>query len=223
MFGRLVHGLPRQGRAAREGAPAARRRPNPRQTSQTRSASRSHRCPSGSATSDLRARPAPAVAEPPPAPAAPREARRDRRLRSLAGSNASACSPTRHSSPRALPCYAGEGAKRDGQCRSRTRTRRWSASSVRGCVASSTSMRRACAFASTCTRASISTPPRVLVRGHRRPALAVPGAVPGQGRSDDALEQARARLRLRRLLLLAHASRVMGLVRALLSSSAIPG
>ena len=107
--------------------------------------------------------------------------------------------------------YAGEGAKRDGKVLLREHRSgdgrvllRLAASVLRR------STSRACVSACTCTRASTSTRPSASGRSHRRPASAVPSAVPGEGRSDDPADQARARLRLRRLLLLAHASRDHG-------------
>ena len=185
--------------------------PNARSTSRPSSASRSRRCPSGSATSrSNRAAAAPSV-EPPPAPPTPRQARRDRRVRPPRASSASACSPTTRSSPPAPRCTPARARRRDGKV-----------------TFANTNPAMIAFFCAWLRRFFAIDESRLRVRVYLHEGLDLDAAeqfwsevtgvprsqfnraVPGEGRSVDPPEQARARLRLRRLLLLAHPPRGHG-------------
>ena len=95
----------------------------------------------------------------------------------------------------------GREERRPGAVREH-RSRRWSRSSARGCVASSRSTSRGCASASICTRASISTRPSAFWSDvDRRPARSVSTRRTARSRDPTIrTNEARARLRVRRLL-----------------------
>ena len=121
--------------------------------------------------------------------------------------------------------YAGEGAKtRRQRAASRTPIRRWSGSSARGCGASSRSTRRDSACACTSTRASISTLPKRTGRASR----AIPRSQfrqPYRAVADPSIRRNKHEFGCVYVGYSCSTThrRIMGLVRALLSSSAIPG